>query len=154
MAEPPQLAAGKRFHAKIQKEWIETAKDGTPHKEYCLVRLNGRRGFVDVLVREDEDDDTVSIVEVKGTNWDAIKPENVRRNVRRQIRQIWSYVEVFAEREKKSVYPGVIFPDLPKEEACWRLIEKMFNDEGIQVVWHSETIEETTARLGDEGDSR
>lgn len=51
MPEPPQLAAGKRFHATIQREWLDTAKRGTPHKEFCLVRLNGRRGFVDVYVR-------------------------------------------------------------------------------------------------------
>lgn len=85
---------------------------------------------------------------MKGTDWDKIKPENVRRNVRRQIRQIWSYVEVITEREKRSVYPGVIFPKLPKKEARWRLIEEMFNDEGIQVVWHSEAIELSKARLG------
>jgi len=35
----------------------------------------------------------VAIAEIKASEWDAMTPTAVRRNVKRQARQIWSYIE-------------------------------------------------------------
>ncbi len=79
--------------------------------------------------------------------------EAVRRNVRRQIRQVWSYIEsqivegeYVEDGEHKDVCPGIIFPKRPKDGERMKLIEEMFEEEGIPVVWHDETIEERKAR--------
>ena len=40
----------------------------------------------------------------------------------------------------------MIFPERPKEKIRMRLIEDMFEEEGIPVVWQDETIEERKTR--------
>jgi hypothetical protein len=149
--EPAQLRRGKVFHKLIQAEWQREA-EGDIHVERRVVRVGGHKGRVDVFVEDDNPKGVIAIVEVKATDWDRITEENVRRNVRRQIRQIWSYIEsqirdgqYVKGGERKDVCPGIIFPKRPKDKQRMMLIEKMFIEEGIPVVWHDETIEESKA---------
>ena len=143
--EPRQLRRGKAFHKTIQQEWRATAIDGEPHSERTIRRLNGRYGRVDVLV--EELGDMVSVIEIKCTDWDRMTEANVVRNVKRQIRQIWTYVEAELELYGCDVCPGVIFPKLPRSAERLGLIETMFNSEGIQVVWHNEGWDQLKKRM-------
>jgi len=61
---------------------------------------------------------------------------NIRRNVRRQIRQIWQYVDALLEFSGKDICPRVIFPSPPTNIAKRAIVESLFNEDGIQVVWH------------------
>lgn len=146
--EPSQLRRGKAFHKLIQGEW-ECEAEGDVCRERHVVKPNGRNGRVDVFVDDDDPESPIAIVEVKGTDWDRIAEKNIRRNVRRQIRQIWSYIESqilvgqYVEGgEGKDVCPGIIFPKRPAHEERMKLIENLFEEEGISVVWHDESIEE------------
>lgn len=150
--EPSQLRRGKAFHKLIQQEW-ELEAEGDIESERHIRKPNGRKGRVDVFVNDDDPKGTVAIVEVKATDWDKIKKKNVRRNVQRQIRQIWSYIEsqilngeYVKDGEGKAVCPGIIFPRRPKDRERMKQIEKMFEEEGIPVVWHDETTEERRMR--------
>ena len=99
--EPESLRRGKRFHKLIQDEWLKTAEDGRPEPERSIKRLSGRMGRVDILV--EELGDLVSVVEIKASDWDKMTKVNVVRNARRQIRQIWSYVEAELKLYDKAV---------------------------------------------------
>jgi len=150
--EPSQLRRGKAFHKLIQQEW-EREAEGEVKSERHIRKPNGRKGRVDVFVNDNDPQSSIAIVEVKATGWDKIKKKNVRRNVRRQIRQIWSYIEsqilngqYVIDGEGKDVCPGIIFPRRPKDKERMELIENMFEEEGIPVVWHDETIEERKMR--------
>ena len=143
--EPVQLKRGKQFHKLIQKEWLDTAKDGKIRPERYIKKVNGRQGRVYILVEEIETD-LVSVVEIKATDWDRIKRRNLRRNIRRQIRQVWDYVESFLQPSGQQVCPGVIFPKLPEDPMRLALVESMFEEEGIQVVWHDESIAHLKSR--------
>ncbi|MDY6989291.1 MAG: hypothetical protein SWQ30_14680 [Thermodesulfobacteriota bacterium] len=103
---------------------------------------------MDILV--EELGDFVFVVEIKASDWDRMTEGNVVRNVRRQIRQIWSYVEAELELYDKQVSPGVISPKQPRDPERLRLIESLFNAEGIQVVWHDEKVEHLKTRLADQ----
>ncbi len=89
--EPSILRDGKEFHRLIQREWLAETIDGIPYPERTVRRIDGRKGRIDILI--EEAGDFVSIVEIKCSDWDAMNPENVVRNVRRQIRQIWGYID-------------------------------------------------------------
>ena len=150
--EPKHLVRGKAFHKLIQDEW-EREAEGDIQCERHIIKPNGRRGRVDVFVNDDDAKSTVGIVEVKGTDWDRIAEKNIRRNVRRQVRQIWGYIEsqiLNGEHveggEGKDVCPGIIFPKRPRDKERMKLIEDMFEEEGIPVVWHDESIEERKGR--------
>ena len=152
--EPLQLKRGKEFHKLIQQEW-QRAAQGEVKSEKHITKPNGRKGRGDVFVNDDNPKSSIAIVEIKATDWDKIKAKNVRRYIRRQINQIWSYIESQILKgeyvkggEGKSVCPGIIFPKRPKDKERMELIEKMFYEEGIPVVCHDETIEERKARVG------
>ena len=141
--EPTQLRQGKAFHKKVQADWLNTA-EGRILIEKAIIKPTGRKGRIDIFV-DDDGDKLVAVAEVKASDWDKMTDSAVRRNVIRQIKQIWDYIDSQI-KTKKDVSPGVIFPKRPKDKARMKLIEDMFEDEGIPVVWQDESIEERKAR--------
>jgi Holliday junction resolvase-like predicted endonuclease len=146
LKEPVQFRRGKTFHKKIQTEWINDA-EGDVTIERSITKPNGRKGRVDVLVNQNQP--MVAIVEIKSSNWDALTDAALRQNIRRHVRQIWHYIDSQLS-ESKDVCPGVILQKRPSEKERLKLIENLFNEEGIQVVWDDETIEECKIRLNEE----
>jgi hypothetical protein len=150
--EPEQLRRGKIFQKKIQKNWIETAQ-GKIKAERTILKRNQRKGRVDIFVDDDNPDGTAAIVEIKASDWDKMKETSVRRNIRRQIKQIWDYIEsqivngeYIPTGVKKSISPGIVFPKRPENKNRLRLIEESFWEDGITVVWDDESIEECQMR--------
>jgi len=142
--EPERLKSGKIYHKKVQADWRKNAKDVEAGKEVEeekeIIKPSGRKGRIDVFVPVDES--LVAVVEVKASDWDTI---NIHENIRRQARQIWDYIE--SQRKLgKDVSPGVIFPERPKDPERVKLIEQLFDEEGIAVVWEDESIAEHKAR--------
>jgi hypothetical protein len=127
----------------VQADWLNTA-EGQILIEKTITKLTGRKGRIDVFVT-DRGSNLVAVAEVKASNWEKMTDLAVRRNVRRQIKQIWDYIESQLKTEK-DVSPGIIFPKRPKDDKRMRLIEDLFEEEGIPVVWQDETIEERKAR--------
>lgn len=127
----------------MQADWLKTA-EGKILVEKGITKSTGRKGRIDIFV-SDSGDNLVAVAEVKDSDWDKMTDSAVRRNVRRQIRQVWNYIESQL-KTKKDVSPGIIFPKQPKDKERMKLIESMFEEEGIPVVWQDETIEERKAR--------
>ena len=142
--EPSQLKRGKAFHKKMQVDWLNIA-EGKILIEKGITKPTGCISRIDIFV-DDDGDKLVAVAEVKASDWDKMTDSAVRRNVRRQIKQIWDYIESQLKM-KKDVSPGIIFPKRPKDQERMRLIEEMFGEEGIPVVWQNETIEERKARF-------
>jgi hypothetical protein len=143
--EPSILKKGKQFHKQVQEEWSKTAA-GHVKIEEGVSKSDKRKGRADIFVDE-IGDDLVSIVEIKNTDWDKIKPENIRRNVKRQARQIWDYIEFQTDSKGRSVSPGIIFPKIPKDPEKMKLIESILEGECVQVVWENESIEAVRDRM-------
>ena len=141
--EPTRLRQGKQFHKKIQADWINTA-EGEVLIEKAITKPSGRKGRVDIFVNNDGDK-LVAVAEVKGSDWNRMTDAAVRRNVKRQIRQIWNYIDSQLTKGL-DVSPGVIFPTRPTDKNRMDLIEDMFEQEGIPVVWQDESIEERKSR--------
>ncbi len=141
--EPDQLRRGKAFHAKIQNDWRLNAQ-GRITVEKPVVKPSGRKGRIDVHADSEDANVGVGVGEIKATAWDAMTDAAVRRNVLRQARQIWTYIESQLAKGH-SVSPGVIFSTRPCK-ARLQLVEALFDREGIAVVWDDETIEERKAR--------
>ena len=71
-------------------------------------------------------------------------PQAVRRNVKRQARQIWRYIEL--QPTLDGICPGIVFPKRPSDRERLELIEHLFEEEGIPVVWEDEPTAERKAR--------
>ena len=144
--EPSILKKGKKFHKEIQDNWKKTA-EGAIFSEHPITKPNKKTGRVDILV--DPEEDMVAVVEIKNSDWDKMKEENVRKNIKRQARQVWSYIDSQLNKGKE-VSPGIIFSKRPKTLGRLEYIEKIFDDEGIPVVWQDESIEEVKKRKNNE----
>jgi hypothetical protein len=140
--EPEQLIRGKEFHKKLQEDWHRKAQGEVKHEE-GIVKPSGRKGRMDIFV--DANNNLVGVVEIKASDWDSMTLKALRRNVSRQASQIWDYIESQLEQGKQ-VSPGVTFPERPKDPERLKLIEQLFDERGIPVVWEDETIEERKAR--------
>ena len=145
--EPSRLRQGRLFHRRVQKDWQDKAEGESKAEQPCT-KPSGRKGRIDVHV--DVDDNLVAVVEIKHTDWDRMTPTGVRRNARRYARQLWQYIDSqlqgLGENNEREVCPGIIFPNRPADADRLTLIERLFEEEGIPVVWEDETIEERKAR--------
>lgn len=142
-AEAGILKRGKRFHQIVQRDWRDTAKDG----RICIERTleltkqkkagqRGKRGRMDIVV--DELGDFVSVIEIKSTDWDRVKKQNIQRLLGSHRRQVWKYIEEYIDVLKKDVCPGIIYSRLPRSMQLRRRIEEYLNEYGLQVVWYEE----------------
>ncbi len=139
--EPRVLREGKRVHRTVQEDWLRTAKG--VHVERGIRKPSGRRGRMDVFV--DGTDSLVAIGEIKASSWDRMTTPVIRRNVLRQARQVWDYIESQLVNGRE-VSPGVIFPRRPRSMRRLRFIEDLFADRAIAVVWQDETLAQRRAR--------
>ena len=139
-----RLKKGSAFHLKIQDEWKKEAK-GHIKKEKGCIKPSGRRGRIDIHAQDDEDKKLVACVEIKNTNWDKIDKKRISAYVKRQANQVWDYIKPELEKGKE-VSPGIIFPRMPRSKSKLILIDKLFEERGIPVVWMNETNEERKSR--------
>jgi hypothetical protein len=100
---------------------------------------------MDVFV--DGADTPVAIGEIKASAWDRMTTAAIRRNVLRQAHQVWDYIESQLA-EGREVSPGIIFPRRPTAMRRLKLIEDLFEERGIAVVWQDESLAERRARAG------
>jgi len=140
--EPKRLRDGKAFHKKVQGDWQADA-EGDVEVEKTVKKKGAKTGRLDVFVSEDGNE-VRAIVEIKNSDWDAMTPQAVRRNVKRQARQIWKYIEL--QTMLDGICPGIVFPKRPDDVKRLELIEQLFEEEAIAVVWEDETTEERKAR--------
>jgi len=140
--EPRRLRQGREVHKRIQRGWHRSA-EGFDIDEKTITKPCGRKGRIDIFVASKQI--LAAVAEVKCSDWDRMTLATVRRNVRRQACQIWDYIESQLELGK-DVSPGVIFPKLPKDLHRMKLVEQLFNEEGIAVIWEDETIAKRKAR--------
>ena len=132
-----RLRRGREFHRLIQDEWHNSAEGQVTSEKGCK-KPSGRRGFMDIYVGPATSDPKLTaVVEVKRSDWDRMTWQAVKRNVRRQIKQIWDYIESELASEKEPCR-GIIFSKKPQDSDRAAYIETTFNDYGIQLVWHDE----------------
>lgn len=152
MREPIQLRRGKAFHKRVQDDWSGTVEDRTvrpeygiqfdpPDEELAIDPLTGkrariRRGRIDIFI--DEISDFVSVVEIKGTDWDRIKPANRRKLLGAHRRQVLKYVDKYLDQGQVNVCAGIIYPRAPRTPGLKDEVETYLNDHALQVVWYDD----------------
>ena len=133
--EPQLLRRGKKFEAKEKSGWITPADGWQALFERSVPTVPGRRGRIDVLIQEK--DGSLTIIEIKSTNWDGIKPHRIRPNVLRHIRQVLGYLTYFHEKGI-DVCLAICYPCAPSCEKTRLAIEQLFENKWVQLVWTDE----------------
>ena len=135
MSEPPQLKRGKQFQKEVYRDFELHNKGGKFEPEQNRGLLNGKKGRIDVLVSDLGD--MVAIYEIKATDWDKIKPQNVKKNAWCHQRQLLKYVETYIE-EGIQVSLGIIYPEPPKSLELREMLEEYLMEYGAPAYWFSE----------------
>ena len=128
-----RLKYGREFQLKVQKYLAKETKGGGIEREIVVPyeghtgRKKGHYGRMDIFM-DDKDHDYVVIYEIKATNWDNIKPENILRNIESHGRQLHKYIEKYVNDLDKTVIHGVIYPKPPKSLELKKMIENLAID--------------------------
>lgn len=147
MPEPKQLKQGKKFQKIVQRDFIDNSKDGTvlPEKFVSfkdLKEIKQQSGRMDIFI--EELGDFVTIVEIKATNWDKIKPKNIKKNLYRHQKQLFNYIDKYLEIDNLDVCLGIIYPEPPKTKGLREFIEKYLEDNyGVPAYWFNEIRSQT-----------
>jgi hypothetical protein len=131
-----RVRRGRKFEQWERKFWHEGVNKLAEFE--VNTQWKGKRGRVDIRLIDAEEGHAV-VVEIKATDWDAMKTNRVRPNALRHARQIWRYIE--ADLQQHSVLPALIYPRSPKTPGRKHEVERILNDRLIQVVWRDEQDE-------------
>ncbi len=147
MAAPKRLRRGNVFQEIVQADFIANSKGGGAEREHHIdlgprsdreEQKRNKTGRVDIWV-DDLDNDAVAVFEIKATDWDRIKPRNVRRNIYRHQKQLLDYVYTYYHRDGLQVTYGLIYPYPPVKEGLREQVEELaMTSYDVPVYWYTE----------------
>src|ERR1039457_6241338 len=96
------------FHGPARQAFLTglAGAAGVRERQWRLIR--GGRGRVDLAVEVDGDEQMLVIIEIKGTDWDAIPADSVMRNLRRHLRQLQAYLDTAIEYMEAGRWEGLV----------------------------------------------
>lgn len=137
-----RLAKGRAFHDAVQSAFLTDLADATGFKERGWRLAAGGRGRVDLAVVIDDRDKMLIIIEIKGTDWDKIRADRVKRNVQRHIRQLLGYLDTAISELEAGQWEGIagalLYPARPASSETLACIETAAAEQAIMVTWYEE----------------
>jgi hypothetical protein len=137
-----RLAAGQAFHKTVQSAFLAGLAGGSGFRERHWRLVRGGRGRVDLAVEVDGDKPMLVVIEIKGTNWDAIPADRVMRNLRRHLRQLQAYLDTAMEDMDTgrwdSVVAALLYPARPASAGVLATIEATAGQQAVQVAWYDD----------------
>jgi hypothetical protein len=137
-----RLTAGQAFHRTVQSAFLTglAGASGFAERQWRLVR--GGRGRVDLAVEVDGDEQLLVIIEIKGTDWDAIPADRVMKNLRRHLRQLQAYIDTAVEDMEAGQWEGIVgallYPACPDSAHTLAAIEAVAGKQAVQVTWYQD----------------
>jgi hypothetical protein len=100
----------------------------------------GRPGRVDLAVEVDGDKQMLVVIEIKGTDRDAIPADRVMRNLRRHLRQLEAYLYTAVEDMEAGEWEGIVgallYPARPASAETLATIDAVAGEQAVQVTWY------------------
>ncbi len=141
--EPSQLRRGKEFQRIVQADFNKNSKGGgVGIEEFVSFKdvpgIKKKSGRMDIIIHNAAGENFVMIMEIKATDWDKIKPKNIKRNLYRHSKQLYNYIDKFMTIDKLNVGLALLYPEPPKEEGLQEHIEKCAMDlYSFPVYWYN-----------------
>ena len=137
-----RLMAGQAFHRTVQSAFLTGLAGASGFQERRWRLIGGGRGRVDLAVEVDGDEQMLVIIEIKGTDWDAIPADRVMRNLRRHLRQLQAYLDTAIEDMEAGRWEGIVgallYPGRPASAGTPAMIEAVAGEQGVQVTWYDD----------------
>ena len=137
-----RLTAGQAFHRTVQSAFLTGLAGASGFRERPWRLIRGGRGRVDLAVEVDGDEQMLVIIEIKGTDWDAIPADRVLRNLRRHLRQLQAYLDTAIEDMEAGRWEGIVgallYPGRPASAETLAVIETVAGAQAVQVTWYDD----------------
>lgn len=138
---------GSAFHHRIDESVVPSLL-GVPSLPVSRVPL--AEGWPDVLVA-DLSGGPSYVVEVKGTDWDAVREKNIEVNVRRHLHQLTSVLHQANERylpelNERPFKSAILYPARPLRKGLAARIERRAEEAGVSVIWYEDAGRMADAR--------
>ena len=132
----------KAFHRTVQSAFLTGLAGASGFRERPWRLIQGGRGRVDLAVEVDGDEQMLVIIEIKGTDWDAIPADRVMRNLRRHLRQLQAYLDTAIEDMEAGRWEGIVgallYPGRPASDETLAMIEAVAGEQAVQVTWYDD----------------
>lgn len=135
MSEPECFIRGKQFQKIVREDFRKNNKDGRLTFEKIRKLSKKKTGRLDILISELGD--YVAVHEIKATDWDLIKPKNIKKNAWRHQNQLCKYVDTYI-RENVNVCVDIIYPTPPETFGLRETIENYLEHYGAPAYWFNE----------------
>jgi len=137
-----RLTKGRAFHDTVQAAFLTELMGATGFRERGWRLTAGGRGRVDLAVVTDDREKMLIIIEIKGTDWDNIRADRIKRNVQRHIRQLMAYLDTAIGELEAGQWEGVagalLYPSRPASAESLACIEAVTGEQAIMVTWYDE----------------
>lgn len=137
-----RLLAGQAFHRSVQTAFLTGLAGASGFKERKWRLVNSSGGRVDLAVEVDGDEQMLVIIEIKGTDWDAIPAHRVVPNLRRHLRQLQAYLDTAIEDMETgqwdSIVGALLYPARPTSAKTLTTIEAIADEHAVQVTWYQD----------------
>ena len=137
-----RLTAGQAFHRTVQSAFLTGLAGASGFRERQWRLIRGGRGRVDLAVEVDGDEQMLVIIEIKGTDWDAIPADRVMRNLRRHLCQLQAYLDTAIEDMEAGRVGGhrgrPALPEPPGQAETLAMIEAVAGEQAVQVTWYDD----------------
>jgi hypothetical protein len=137
-----RLLAGQAFQRAVQAAFLTGLAGASGFKERKWRLVNGSGGRVDLAVEVDGDEQMLVIIEIKGTDWDAIPAHRVVPNLRRHLRQLQAYLDTAIEDMETggwgSIAGALLYPARPTSAKTLTTIETIAGEQDVQVTWYQD----------------
>jgi hypothetical protein len=115
-----RLTAGQAFHRTVQSAFLAGLAGASGFRERQWRLIRGGRGRVDLAVEVDGDEQMLVIIEIKGTDWDAIPPSSDTEGSR-------AYLDTAIEDMEAGRWEGIVgallYPGRPASAEMLVVIE-------------------------------
>jgi hypothetical protein len=137
-----RLAAGRIFHDTVQSAFLAGLVGATGFRERRWHLSAGRHGRVDLAVVTDDHEMMLTVIEIKGTDWDKIRPDRVTRNLRAHLRQLQAYLDTAIDELQAGRWAAVagalLYPARPENADRLAAIEAIAADQSIMLSWYQD----------------
>ena len=137
-----RLATGRAFHNTAQSAFLTGLTGATGVRERGWRLASGSRGRVDLAVVTDDREKMLIVIEIKGTDWDKIRADRVKRNVQRHIRQLLAYLDTAISELEAGQWEGVagalLYPSRPASPETLACIQAAADEQAVMVTWYDE----------------
>lgn len=137
-----RLARGRAFHGTAPLAFLTDLTGATGFRERGWRLTTGGRGRVDLAVVTDDHEKMLIIIETKGTNWDKIRADRVKRNVQRHIRLLLAFLDTAIAELEAGQWEGVagalLYPSRLASAESLARIEASAAEQATMMTWYDE----------------